>query len=127
MKDWYGELSEDSPDWYDPVVDEYDKYFPTPFFIRFVEAGSRIGYRWRTEGVYGGELCEVNWLDPEPDGEISDYEGYIEELQGSEWQVKFYRGFHQPPTQEEYLGLVEDYESDSEESYGEYNESESDE
>ncbi len=120
---WYGKLSESSPDWYGPV-DEFD--YPPPFYIRIVAAGSRVGYRWMTNFGPRDESCEVNWLDHQPDRESSDYEGYVEELQAIEAKVKFYRGFHQPPTQEEYQGLVEDYESDSE-SYGEYNESESDE
>ncbi len=125
MKEWYGTLSENSPDWYG-FASDYEIYFPTPLCIRLVQAGSRVGYRWTTDHFAWVGSCEANWLDPEPDSESSEYEGYIEELQAIEAKVRFYRGFHQPPTQEEYQGLVEDYESDSE-SYGEYNESESDE
>jgi hypothetical protein len=44
LKDWYGKLSENSPDWYESS----DEYFPPPFYIRFVEARSRIGYQWQT-------------------------------------------------------------------------------
>jgi hypothetical protein len=50
----------------------------------------------------------VNWLDPEPDRESSGYEGYAGELQKIEAKVNFYRGFHQPPTEEEYHRLVEE-------------------
>jgi hypothetical protein len=93
---WYGRLSEDSPDWY-----ERDFYTP-PFHINFVKAGSRLGYRWQSNG---GIPCEVNWLDPEPDRESDDYAKYIEDLQKINSQLGFYRGFHQPPTEEEYIRL----------------------
>ena len=98
---WYGKLSEDSPDWYAP--DDEDVGLP-PFHIYFVKAGSRIGYRWESEYE---DPCEVNWLDPEPDRESSDYEEYIEELQEMNSQVKFFKGYHQPPTEEEYRRLIE--------------------
>ena len=68
-----------------------------PFCIRFVQAGTRIGYRWETNLE---RPCEVNWLDPEPDRESSEYEKYTEEL-----QVTMNRGFHEPPTEEEYRRL----------------------
>ena len=107
IKYWDGKLSEGSPDWYG----SWDK---SPLYIRFVEAGSRIGYRWIT---WAGRPCEVNWLDPEPDRESSDYDKYIEELEKIESQVTIYRGFsHRPPTEEEYHRLIEALpeESDSE-------------
>jgi len=72
----------------------------------FVEAGCRIGYRWQTPYF---RPCEVNWLDPEPDRESSNYDKYMEDLQVIQRQVDLYRGFHQPPTEEEYnrlLGLM---------------------
>ena len=49
-------------------------------------------------------VCEVNWLDPEP-----DEAEYLDEYLGFQLDVieKLY-GFHQPPTQEEYNGLYED-------------------
>jgi hypothetical protein len=102
LKDWCGELSQDSPDWYESM-DEIDT---TPFCIRFVQAGSRVGYLWEAS-FDGGHPCEVNWLDPEPDKESSDYGKYIEELQKIERDVNrsSYRGFHQPPTEEEYIRL----------------------
>ena len=86
-------LSDDSPDSYESADDDLDT---PPFCIRFVEAGSRFGYRWETLDRTG--FCEVNWLDPKPDRESSDYE-VIEE------QVTIYRGFYEPPTEEEYLRL----------------------
>jgi hypothetical protein len=97
---WYGKLSEDSPDWYHDVID--DSFYSPPFYIRFVKAGSRVGYRWENTELRLNP-CEVNWLDPEPDSESSDYKEYVEELQA---QVKLYRGFHQPPTEEEYHRLL---------------------
>jgi hypothetical protein len=100
IKDWYASLTRSSPDWYQ----HFDFDFPTPFRIRFVQAGSRIGYRWESLCILGS--CEVNWLDPEPDRESSDYGKYIEELEEINSHVTFYRGFHQPPTEEEYLDLV---------------------
>jgi len=99
LKDWYGELSEDSPDWYDGFDGE-DIFDPDriPFEIRLVAAGSRIGYRWESRDDHP---CEAIWLDPEPDldSSDSDYDEYIEELEEIERQV-VYRGFHEPPSEE---------------------------
>ncbi len=113
LNHWYGTLSEDSPDWY-ASLDEDDDYHYSPsdapsppFYIRIVEAGSRVGYRW--EDKYGDELCEVNWLDPEPDRGSSDYEKYLRELQVINCRVTLYSGFHQPPTEEEYNRLVDEF------------------
>jgi hypothetical protein len=98
---WCGKLSEDSPDRYESMS---RKYPPPPFDICVVKAGCRFGYQWC---AYLGEPCEVNWLDPEPDRESSDYKEYIESLRQIESQVTTYRGFHQPPTEEEYHRLVD--------------------
>jgi hypothetical protein len=111
LKYWHARLSADSPDWYERDLTGYDStvnYPPPPFCIRFIEAGSRVGYRWTTASLGGQNPCEANWLDPEPDRESIDYEGYVEELQAIEAKVNFYRGFHQPPTEEEYHRLVEE-------------------
>lgn len=106
---WYARLSDDSPDRYpdghqlgpgggshryDSVV-KYD----APFDVCFVKAGSRIGYRWESDG---GIPCEINWLDPEPRGG-----NYLKRLQEIEKHVETYKGFHQPPTEEEYNRLLE--------------------
>jgi hypothetical protein len=88
MRDWHGVLSGNSP----------DRYHEIAYIIRFVEAGSRIGYQWDD----GHSPCEVNWLDPEPDSESCDYAKYTEELERFESQVGFFTGFHQPPTEEEF-------------------------
>jgi hypothetical protein len=101
---WQGRLSKDSPDWYRSL----NKKYPPPFRIHFVKVGSRLGYRWQTDNCK--HCCEVNWLDPEPDRASSDYNQYIEELQEINSQVKrFYRGLHQPPTEEEYHRRWEEY------------------
>jgi hypothetical protein len=94
VEDWYCRLSDDSPDRYDSIEEDDTP----PFDITFVQAGSRIGYRWESDRR---NPCEVNWLDPEPDRDSSDYDEYIEELRQIE-QVNQYRGFHQPPSEEEY-------------------------
>ena len=107
MRGWYGKLSRDSPDRYESV----DVFRPSPqeppFYICLVQAGSRIGYRWKTL-VRGGNACEVNWLDPEPNRENSDYDDYIEAIHKFNGEIGMYRGFHQPPTEEEYRRLVEE-------------------
>ncbi len=77
IEDWYGVLSSDSPDWYESVEEDEDEETP-PFYIYFVEAGPRIGYRWET---FDGRYCEVNWLDPEPESDSSDYEDYVSDYQ----------------------------------------------
>ena len=97
-----------SPEWYESV-DDYDTL---PFYIKFVEAGSRLGYRW--ESYDGDNPCEVNWLDPEPDRENSDYDEYIEELEQINSEIHMFRGFHQPPTEEEYHRLWGEYNIDIE-------------
>eukprot|EP00985_Skeletonema_marinoi_P004287 scaffold1879_cov97-Skeletonema_marinoi.AAC.2 len=105
--DW--RLSEDSPDWYE----NHDWYesdvlgalrgLSPPFLLQFIQAGSRRGWSWCTfNRVY---LCEINWLDPEPSSGSSDYEAYIEELMRIENRVNFYRGYYQPPSEEEYNRL----------------------
>jgi hypothetical protein len=106
MEGWDGVLSEHSPDRYESV----DNRDTPPFYICFVEAGSRLGYRWQTKE---GNPCEVNWLDPEPDRESGDYGRYTAKLQEIEneffiWRpYVLYRGFHVPPTEEEYHRLWE--------------------
>ena len=102
-------LSRNSPDWYGPTREEAEglENDSPPFDIQFVEAGSRIGYRWQTHGC---NPCEVNWLDPEPDTASSDYAQYREESQVIESEVNMYREFYKPPTKEEYNRLCEEWE-----------------
>jgi hypothetical protein len=99
---WFGRMSMNSPDRYGIVEEGFDS---PPFDITLIEAGSRFGYRWESDK---GEPCEVNWLDPEPDSESSDYEEYIEESQWRERKVNTYKGHYQPPTEEEYDRLLEE-------------------
>ena len=55
----------------------------------------------------------MNWLDPEPERESDEYAKYIEEFQVIQREVGLCRGFHQPPTEEEYRRLI-GWESDNE-------------
>mmetsp|Transcript_25753 Transcript_25753/g.43680 ORF Transcript_25753/g.43680 Transcript_25753/m.43680 type:complete len:420 (+) Transcript_25753:95-1354(+) len=117
FKYWYGKLSKDSPDWYG-LDDEFDEYyvgdgaaFPSPpLHVCLVAAGSRVGYRWET--IDGDHPCEVNWLDPEPHRESSDYEKYIRELRVIEERVYLYQGFHEPPSEEEFNRLASEINGD---------------
>ena len=52
----------------------------------------------------------MNWVDPEPDSESCDYAEYIEELQRYvEGQGQMFKGFKQPPAEEEYRALCAEY------------------
>ncbi len=104
-----GKLSGDSPDRHENIPDPYGRF---PDEIHFVEVGYRfgdnflrLGYRWENSF---GEACEVNWLDPEPDRESNDYEKYIENLRKTNNEVGLFKGFHQPPTEEEYNNILRD-------------------
>jgi hypothetical protein len=101
---WFAKLSEDSPDWYETPVAPVQAFHDPPFEIQVVEAGSRIGYRWTTK-YHRSRSCEVNWLDPEPDRESVVYADYVAEMQGIDL---FFGGFHQPPTEEEYIRLIQE-------------------
>ena len=57
----------------------------------------RIGWRWLH--------CKVNWLDPEPATESEEYQLYCSELRRETSDIGMYKGYHQPPTEEEYRGL----------------------
>jgi len=91
-------LSEDSPYWYD-----YNETPYPPFNLQIIRAGSRLGWSWYSDD----HSCEINWLDPEPSSESGDYETYIEELRSLRWRVNFYRGYHEPPTEDEYNRLLQ--------------------
>jgi hypothetical protein len=106
MSSWSGKLSEHSPDWYDSADDDDDT---PPFHLRFIEAGSRIGYRWETEYDIP---CEVNWLDPEPESGSREYEDYISDYQHIQGEISLYRGYYEPPTEEQYTLLYEEHLAD---------------
>eukprot|EP00574_Skeletonema_japonicum_P004396 CAMPEP_0201715500 /NCGR_PEP_ID=MMETSP0593-20130828/1674_1 /ASSEMBLY_ACC=CAM_ASM_000672 /TAXON_ID=267983 /ORGANISM="Skeletonema japonicum, Strain CCMP2506" /LENGTH=424 /DNA_ID=CAMNT_0048205017 /DNA_START=85 /DNA_END=1359 /DNA_ORIENTATION=+ len=96
-------LSKQSPDWY--ARDDGNGSTPPPFRLQFVQAGTRLGWSWCT--FYGDHLCEINWLDPVPDRDSSDYAAYMEDLRRIERRIAFYRGYHQqPPTEQQYRAAV---------------------
>eukprot|EP00984_Skeletonema_dohrnii_P019759 scaffold9511_cov182-Skeletonema_dohrnii-CCMP3373.AAC.16 len=105
----YWGLSRDSPDWY--AKNGENGHPPPPFSIDFVRAGSRVGWRWKAIYAYNRvtNSCEINWLDPEPDRENSDCDVYIRELQSIQEDVFCFEGFHQPPNEEEYKRVCEEY------------------
>eukprot|EP00985_Skeletonema_marinoi_P007725 scaffold3445_cov80-Skeletonema_marinoi.AAC.6 len=102
-------LSEGSPDWYDGEVDAWGNYHYhplPPFSLQIVHAGgSRRGWSWCT--FYDGPSCEINWFDPEPSSD--DEATYFEklQLQRIEQRIDFYRGYHEPPNQQQYCRLCE--------------------
>ena len=108
MEGWYVKLSDDSPDWYESVHEDEDT---PPFFVCFVEAGPRVGYRWET---LCDDPCEVNWLDPEPEIGSSGYEDYVADYHRIR-KADFYRGYYDPPSEEEYNLLHEEIFSESDE------------
>lgn len=97
---WYYRcyISEESDDWYPGF----------PFYAEIVRVGprSRLGWMWKG-GPYNN--CEVNWIDPEPESDSSGYEEYIEAYntihQYDLLVDNRYRGFLDPPTEEEYVSL----------------------
>eukprot|EP00984_Skeletonema_dohrnii_P006056 scaffold2141_cov223-Skeletonema_dohrnii-CCMP3373.AAC.4 len=97
-------LSKDSPDWY-----AYHQIPYPPFNLKFIRAGSRLGWSWCSNDNHS---CEINWLDPEPSrsSESSGYETYIEELRRLEQRINVYKGFHDPPSEMEYRRLCEEFE-----------------
>ncbi len=104
LKEWAGALSRRSPDWYEGIADRHENDCDTPpLLVYFVQAGPRLGYQWNSNS-YRRYACEVIWLDPEPDQESSDYEKYIEELPDIERHI-LYRGFQEPPTEDEFFHL----------------------
>jgi len=109
-------ISQSSPDWYD----SHDhRYRDPPLCFKIVHVGSRIGWRWLH--------CEVNWLDPEPAAtESEEYHLYCSELRRETSDIGMYKGYHQPPTEEEYrrlchrFGPLHEYDDSSEEYDSDY-------
>jgi hypothetical protein len=84
--------------------------------IEFVRTGKRLGWRWGfhyEEEWYdynsSCQSCEINWLDPEPDRGSDDYDTYMIQLSNIEQEIDFFRGYHQPPTAEEYNRLCREH------------------
>jgi hypothetical protein len=102
---WHVVLSDDSPDWYEPAGEDEDADSP-PFYICFVQAGSRLGYRWETGN---DKPCEVNWLDPEPERGSICYEDYVADCRSMQDEIGMYRGYYEPPTEEQYTLLYEEH------------------
>ena len=108
--DW--RLSRESPDRYDEHIYGSLRVHP-PFNIEMVKAGTRNGWRWWGRSQTGTishsfeclSSCEINWLDQEPDQESSDYEKYVQGLQKLEQDINFYRGYLQPPSEDEYIQI----------------------
>jgi len=98
-------LANDSPDRY--YMDHLDaiSHPPPPFTIQLVRMGSRFGWCWKNDY---DERCEVNWLDPEPERDSSDYEEYTNALRRLEYGIYFFKGYHQPPSEADYRLLCED-------------------
>ena len=94
---WY--LSSDSPDYYDSAGPPHP-----PFCVEFIHAGSRLGWSWvspRHSFETGSHRCEINWLDPEPSSQCTSYTEEIQRIE-HERDTHFYKGFTEPPTEEEY-------------------------
>lgn len=91
------ELSPNSNDFYpSPSV-------PAPFLLEIVKAGCRFGWRWtNTTSCSSKHDCEINWFDPEPSEDTDGNEDYQTELQALQKFVILYKGFHKPPTEDEY-------------------------
>jgi hypothetical protein len=92
-------LSDTSPDWYSWE----DRLNPQPpFLLSFVKAGPRMGWRWKN---FHGDMCEINWIDPKPELGTENYSSYVQDLVYITRKSDFYKGYHQPPTEEEYKEL----------------------
>jgi len=89
-------LSNESPDRY---LHEREP----PFWVEFVVAGPRLGWRWTNLDL--GGACETNWFDPEPQPSDADYDRYAEALANVEGNVYYFQGFRSPPTLDQYLLL----------------------
>ncbi len=129
-------LSEESPDWYDDPNEVHeerhrkDHQIPPPFVCELITLwGTRMGWRWRCDfpshdrifytedgGIHNYlddvnvfETCEINWLEPEPDRESSDYEEYYYQLRSLPEKISFFSGYHNPPTEDEYNQLLKEH------------------
>ena len=121
----------DDPNEVDYEDNRKDHQIPPPFVCELINVGDiRMGWRWRcsfpndrredrvspyeedynmdidyVEEVELASSCEINWLEPEPDRGSDDYEKYTHPLHRLKDTPTFYRGYHNPPTEEEYNRL----------------------
>ncbi len=102
-------LSRDSPEWYDSNGER--GHPKPPFSIDFVRVGSRAGWRWKADVGYRSHVnsCEIHWLDPEPDRDSSNYGDYERELQSIQEDIFCFEGYHEPPSQDDYKRLCEEF------------------
>lgn len=127
--DWYVD-----PNIGDTKSLDADHRIPPPFVFELVTlGGTRLGWRWRCNfpsqdrwyfcdngdphdphdpddyedsyPSYVFESCEINWLEPEPDRGSIEYEEYKLQFRSLEEEIHFYRGYHNPPTEDEYNRL----------------------
>lgn len=77
-----------------------------PFWVKFVYAGRRSGWKF-TNCTTGGD-CETEWFEPAPLVTDEGYDKYVKESIRVNKNVTLFRGFTEPPTHEEYLGLCRD-------------------
>ncbi len=111
FEDFTWNLSESSPDWYQGQEEG--------FSFCMIRVGSRLGWRWEQLFDYTPDYAfEVNWLDPPPAKESSEYQSYIEKLHEIEScmdNYPFFRGYHEPPPEEVYNRLSREYRPSEEE------------
>ena len=99
------DLHTSSPEYYRPGrYTRYERY--PPLTVSFVLVGPRIGYQWRNKF---GMTCDINWLDAEPDATHDRYyvayRAALRKLE-LEHQGSLYRGYSEPPTEEEWRQIV---------------------
>eukprot|EP00984_Skeletonema_dohrnii_P023874 scaffold12970_cov67-Skeletonema_dohrnii-CCMP3373.AAC.1 len=61
------------------------------------------------KGWVGDGAFIMKKSDPEPDRGSDDYETYMIQLSNIEQEIDFFRGYHQPPTAEEYNRLCREH------------------
>ena len=94
-------LAETSPDYHERIEQRlYTSERDPPFCIENVQVGCRRGWRWSN---YLGGVCDIRWLDPEPQDNDA-FEVYAQELAQlmQESAQSIFLGFLDPPTPSEY-------------------------